>query len=228
MVSSDSTREGPDLPRVGTSTSTSDLVEDSLREAILNGRLRPGEMLVERRLAEMLGVSKTPVREALIALARTGLVRITRNKGVAIRHLTTDEARHVYEERLLLEPWAVGESAATGAGFDEAAQIMDMLRGVENGNDVVGLAILNRRFHRALYAPCPNPFVRGSLDGLQDLTTLATVNVVWTRGDTWMSERDEHAAILEACTANNGPAAAELMRRHIANALAQIGMSDHN
>ena len=97
----------PPLPR---STTTSDLVVDSIRDAILSGRLAPGETLVERRLAELLGVSKTPVREALIALAVSGLVTVTPNRGAVVRAVDVEDVRKAYEVRLLLEPWAVAKA----------------------------------------------------------------------------------------------------------------------
>src|SRR5215211_5972136 len=95
------------LQPVARATTASDLVADSIRAAILSGQLKPGETLVERRLAVQLGVSKTPVREALIALSTSGLVAVNPNRGVTVRRLTLDDIRKCYEVRLLLEPWAV-------------------------------------------------------------------------------------------------------------------------
>jgi DNA-binding GntR family transcriptional regulator len=224
MSTGDLTDEPMPLRPLGVTTSRSDLVVESIREAILGGTFKPGELLVERRLADLLGVSKTPVREALIVLSRTGLVQTTRNRGVSIRELTHTEARQVYEERLLLEPWASAVRAQ--ADFASARSIMAQLRRIKSDSDLVGLAIHNRRFHRALYAGCANRFVVDSLDGLQDLTTLATVNMVWGKSKSWKHERDEHGLILDACLAGDADQAVEKMRRHIEGSLGRLDGSD--
>jgi DNA-binding GntR family transcriptional regulator len=111
----------PALPPLPRSTTTSDLVVDSIRRAILDGYLDPGTTLVERRLAEQLGVSKTPVREALITLAASGLVTITPNRGAIVRAVSGDDVRHAYETRLLLEPWAVSQTVRRRAADTVAA-----------------------------------------------------------------------------------------------------------
>jgi DNA-binding GntR family transcriptional regulator len=108
------------LDPVARSTTTSDQVVASIRAAILDGRLAPGEALVERRLAEQLGVSKTPVREAFIALAAAGLVTVTPNRGTVVRAVDTGEVRQAYELRALTEPWAVGRTVRL-AGPDTVA-----------------------------------------------------------------------------------------------------------
>jgi DNA-binding GntR family transcriptional regulator len=215
-------REVAPLSPLGASTSRSDLVVEAIRAAVLNGTLKQGELLVERRLAELLGVSKTPVREALIVLSRTGLVQTTRNRGVSIRKLSVVEAQHVYEERLLLEPWAVGAAVRDDADFSAARAITSQLKKVRRASDLVGLAMQNRQFHRAIYSGCPNAFVVEALDGLQDLTTLATVDLVWDRNESWRRERDEHARILDACLDGDATAAYDLMHEHISASLARI------
>src|SRR6266498_508820 len=81
-------------------------VLEAIKHAILAGELRPGQALVETDLAEVLGVSKTPVREALKTLAGAGLVIMNPYKGAAVRVVDDELARHVYDARLLLEPEA--------------------------------------------------------------------------------------------------------------------------
>src|SRR5947208_14658698 len=76
-------------------------VLDAIKHAILSGELKPGQALVETDLAEVLGVSKTPVREALKTLAGAGLVTMNPYKGAAVRVVDDEQARHVYDARLL-------------------------------------------------------------------------------------------------------------------------------
>jgi DNA-binding GntR family transcriptional regulator len=91
------------------------VVLGAIKHAILTGELRPGQSLVETDLAQVLGVSKTPVREALKTLAGAGLVTMSPYKGAAVRTVDDDLARSVYDMRLLLEPEAVRRSVAQAA-----------------------------------------------------------------------------------------------------------------
>src|SRR5438270_5504021 len=89
-------------------------VLEAIKHAILTGELRPGQALVETDLAEVLGVSKTPVREALKTLAGAGLVTMNPYKGAAVRVVDDEQARHVYDARLLIEPEALARAVARG------------------------------------------------------------------------------------------------------------------
>ena len=91
-------------------------VLEAIKHAILAGELKPGRPLVETDLAAVLGVSKTPVREALKTLAGAGLVTMHPYKGAVVRPFDDEQARHIYDLRLLLEPEALGR--AVTAGYD--------------------------------------------------------------------------------------------------------------
>jgi DNA-binding GntR family transcriptional regulator len=213
-------------PLLGRATSQSDLVAQWLRTAILTGQLRPDEVLVERRLSEQLGVSKTPVREALIVLSTTGLVSVNRNQRVRVRRLTTEDARHVYEQRILLEPWAVAEASRSGrADFREARDLMEDAERLARTDDTAALVITNRDFHRALYAQCENRLIVATLDGLQDLTALAALSVFWEIAPTWKAESVQHHDIYEAAINGRADEAGDLMRKHIERSL--VRLSEH-
>jgi DNA-binding GntR family transcriptional regulator len=209
------------LPR---STTTSDLVVDAIRSAILTGRLKPGETLVERRLADQLGVSKTPVREALIALAAAGLVTVTPNRGTVVRALDAEDVRQAYEVRALLEPWAVARTvrhAAAGALVSARAALHEASQHL-NSADHVPLSLANRRFHRALYAGCGNKLVIAQLDALQELATLGAVALIWTRGPTFRTEHTDHEEILGALEEGAADRAERLTRRHIRQSVQRL------
>ena len=213
----------PALPPLGRSTTRSDLVAASIKSAILSGRLQPDELLVERRIADLLGVSKTPVREALIALTSSGLLTPTRNRGVAVRRLRPEDVQHVYEMRLLVEPWAVGQVSADGT-FDAAGAhqaLDDAARFVET-DDHPGLSLANRRFHRSIYSTCANELVIRALDDLQDLTALGTVSLLWEQWPTWRAEYEEHHEILAAVREGRAADAEELMRGHIQRSIVRL------
>ncbi|WP_182902655.1 GntR family transcriptional regulator [Microbispora sp. H10830] len=210
------------LSPVARSTTRTDLVADAIRTAILSGRLAQGETLVERRLAERLGVSKTPVREALIGLAATGLVVIGPNRGVTVRVVGRADLRKAYEVRLLLEPWAIGRTAASGPAADGARAALAEARALLAGTDTAALSLANRRFHRELYARCGNELVVAQLDTVQDLAALGSVTVLWRDRPTWPEEHEEHEAVLAAVEAGDAALAERLTRRHIERSVARL------
>ena len=188
--------------------SRTDFVLESIKEAILNGKLKPGQALVETDLAATLNVSKTPVREALKTLAGSGLVVMSPYKGAAVRTVDAAMAGSVYDVRMLVEPEALRRAVLLGASFDEAALAL------EDVDDLARRSLANRRFHRALYAGCGNPLMIQILDGLRDQAALITV-AGWGICPTWDDEAAEHRAILAAAVAGKGDLASELLRRHI-------------
>lgn len=207
----------------------SDLVAASLRSAILSGRLGPGEVLVERRVADMLGVSKTPVREALIALTSSGLLTPTSNRGVAVRRLRVKDVLGIYEIRMLMEPWAAAGVVEAGMVDMAAAEtaLEDSSQAVEV-DDHVGLSLANRRFHRSLYARCQNELAVRTLDDLQDLTALGTVSLLWEHWPTWRDEEVEHREIFEAAKAGGSTQVENLLRNHIGRSVARLTSGDQD
>ena len=99
----------------GATPSRTEAVLDAIKRAILAGELRPGQSLVETELAQMLGVSKTPVREALKTLAGAGLVTMSAYRGATVRAIDPASAAAIYDLRLLLEPEAVRRAVGRGA-----------------------------------------------------------------------------------------------------------------
>jgi DNA-binding GntR family transcriptional regulator len=188
--------------------SRTDFVLESIKEAILNGKLKPGQALVETDLAAALNVSKTPVREALKTLAGSGLVVMSPYKGASVRTVDAAMAGSVYDVRMLLEPEALRRSILLGASFDDAALAL------EDVSDLARRSLANRRFHRALYAGCGNPLLIEILDGLRDQAALITV-AGWGICPTWDDEAAEHREILAAAVAGRDDLASELLRRHI-------------
>ncbi|MET9229426.1 GntR family transcriptional regulator [Lentzea sp. NPDC003310] len=188
--------------------SRTDFVLESIKEAILSGKLTPGQALVETDLAATLAVSKTPVREALKTLAGSGLVVMSPYKGAAVRTVDAELARSVHDVRLLLEPEALRRSVELRVDLSEARAALD------DTDDLARRSLANRRFHRALYAGCGNPLLVEILDGLRDRTALIAV-AGWGISPTWEAEDAEHRAILVAAEEGFADEAAELLRRHI-------------
>lgn len=129
-------------------------VQDNLRQAIISGRLAPGVRLIERELTEMMGVSRTVVREALRQLESEGLVALIPNKGPVVRELSTDEAKDLYSIRAVLEGFAA-RLFAEKASEAQSAELADALRAVVDayaGTDANRVLETKNRFYEALFA----------------------------------------------------------------------------
>jgi len=196
-------------------------VLDAIKHAILAGELRPGQSLVEVELAQMLGVSKTPVREALKTLSGAGLVTMSPYRGATVRAIDDETARAIYDLRLLLEPEAVRRTvrrsappAGDRAGRAGPAAATEALARADAAADEAERSLANRDFHRAMYAGCGNPLLVRTLDDLRDQTALVSA-AAWQAEPSWRHEAGEHRAILAAAAAGDADRAARLLAAHI-------------
>jgi DNA-binding GntR family transcriptional regulator len=188
-----------------------------LRQAILTGRLKPGERLVEERLAEEHGVSRNPVREAIRALASEGLVEVSARRGASVLRMTDQEARETIEIRALLE----GHNARLAARRQDKEVIKRIEAVLKKGAQAVAnkrfeqLAELNHAFHRELYAAGQNTVLGDILDKLRDRTAM-----LFAPGDPSRQARnwEEHAAILRAVVDGDERLAANLATEHVMRA----------
>ncbi|MCZ4125361.1 GntR family transcriptional regulator [Streptomyces sp. H39-S7] len=198
--------------RPGSLPSRTEAVLDAIKHAILTGELKPGQSLVETELAARLGVSKTPVREALKTLAGTGLVVMSPYKGASVREVGHALARSVYDMRLLLEPVAAERTTANPHGaWGEAQAALDR---ADRAADGAERSLANRDFHRTLYAGCGNPLLVHSLDELRDQTALVS-SAAWAVRPSWEMEAREHRAILRAAQDGKPDLVGTLLREHI-------------
>jgi DNA-binding GntR family transcriptional regulator len=203
----------------GAIPSRTEAVLDAVKHAILAGELKPGQSLVETELAQLLGVSKTPVREALKTLAGAGLVTMSPYRGATVREIDRATAAAIYDLRLLVEPEAVGRAvrAATAApaGPDRWAQAEAALQASAAAADQAQRSLANRDFHRALYLGCGNSLIVKVLDDLRDQTALLSA-LSWRQAPSWEHEATQHRAVLAAAQAGDADGAAALLREHIA------------
>ncbi|MFC4009344.1 GntR family transcriptional regulator [Nonomuraea purpurea] len=194
------------------------VVLEAIKHAILTGALQPGQPLVETDLAQQLGVSKTPVREALKTLAGAGLVTMSEYKGASVRTVDTALMESVYDLRVLLEPEALSRTVRLGADLTPAAEA---LRSADAAPDRAGRSLANRDFHRTLYAGCGNPLLVSTLDSLRDQTALISA-AAWDRVPTWEREAEEHREILRAAESGSADGAAHLLREHMCSFVQRV------
>jgi DNA-binding GntR family transcriptional regulator len=203
--------------------SRSDLIVDAIRSAILSGKLPAGQPLVERDLAAMLGVSKTPIREALKVLSRSGLVTTVSFRGAAVREVDRELIDSIYEVRLLVEPVAIQHSIKRhdDESLQMAAATLHHARAAAEADNFVELSACNRLFHKQLYSRCQNQLMISILDQVQDLVALISTHF-WRRRATWSHEAAEHEDVLHAVEIGDEDRAYELVRRHVASSLERI------
>jgi DNA-binding GntR family transcriptional regulator len=189
---------------------------EEIRSAILTGTLATGQALPERDLAEALGISKTPVREALRVLAQQGLVDFIPYKGAQVHSPTEGELRTLAETRALLEPTAAAlslirnpEETISGAAFK-----LEEIRRARGNPGAGALAIANRAFHSALYRHCSLPALVQALDGLHDMTVLSST-LGWRIVSSASKEMDEHQEMLAAAEQRDPALLARRVYDHI-------------
>jgi|SRR5699024_21295 len=206
----------PVSPQVALPGSRIDVVLDEIRHSILNRHFAAGQQLVEADLAKSLGVSKTPVREALKILASSGLVSFEPYKGVRVRTVDEQLARDVFEVRISLEPEAVSRSVTNmdRSELDAAAILLEEARQAGEAGDYGRMSGLNRKFHATLYSRCGNEILISLLDNLRDRSALVTL-AVWEQQPTWGKEWGEHNRMLEAAMKGKAQDAADLVHAHI-------------
>jgi len=187
-----------------------------LRGAIQRGEFDPGTRLVEQRLAEELGVSRTPVREALYRLEREGLVTKVPHKGIVVREQDPEELKEVLELRGLLEGHAAALAAKKGDEelFDELEEILKRSEEALEKNDIDELVKLNTQFHETLYRRCGNHKLLELIKDLRDQFFRFRTSILRIKGMPRVSIED-HYKMLELMRKGESQAVEKLVREHI-------------
>jgi DNA-binding GntR family transcriptional regulator len=193
-----------------------DWVYEELKSAIVDLRLAPGDPLREAALAEQLGVSKTPIREALTRLEQEGLVETTSFKGAVVSGYSRQDLIEIYELRELLENAAARAAAESmpDADRDRLRRICRESRELKTGNDAAGLATLISAFDDVLFDQVRNSRIRALIENLQAHLTRIGQLTAEIPGRIEASV-DEHEKILEAIAARDPEQAERQMSAHI-------------
>lgn len=185
-----------------------------IRGAIEEGRLKPGERLRATALQKELGMSPTPIREALRLLQAQGLVEHRPHHGMVVAEYPVEETEEVYRLRMVLEPMAAG-LAAEGASAEQVENIYrrldDLKEAVEAGAARVDAAELNAAWHRAVYEAAGSPYLEEFITRLWGVLPLEAI---------WLEIRseasvEEHERITAAIERRDASEAAALVKRHI-------------
>ena len=174
-------------------------VYSTLLAWIMEGELRPGEKLLDKELAEKMGVSRTPVREALRRLEDKGLVESSANRWTRVADISIAEPEMIYPVIWTLEELAIGEASGsmTEADFEKMETANTLLKKALADGDPVGASRADAQFHEVYIQRTANPFL---INILQDLKIrYRRVEVTYFEGSSLATDSvEEHRQILEA------------------------------
>lgn len=194
-----------------------------LREKILSEEIKPGEWIVERKLTEVYGVSRTPIREVLRMLMEDGLIELNGKKGYAVRKLTLEDFVEIYTAREAIEG-----AAARLACRNRNEELIQKLQKLKQELELVDIdsdpargVALGRQLHDLLIEYSGNRILKKFYEKLRLLTNM-TRNITKRSVDIEKKSRDEHIQIIEAVLKGDETEAEDLLRKHLRRTLSSV------
>ena len=192
---------------------------ESLRNAIKNGKLKPGERLMEVQLAEELGISRTPVREAIRKLEQEGYVIMLPRRGTYVSSVSVHDVQEIFEIRTALEKLSTG-LAARRIENDELEQLQKLLTKIEGyieKRDIDNIVKTDIEFHDLLYHVSRNERLSGIISNLKEqLARFRTLSMSYP--GRLEETLEEHREMVEAIASGDVEAAREAAERHMVRA----------
>ena len=195
-----------------------DVVFNTLRRAILRGELKPGERLMEIQLANKLGVSRTPIREAIRKLELEGLVLMIPRKGAEVAEITEKNLRDVLEVRGALEELAV-QLACERMDKEKLKELhaaADHFREILDSDDITAIGEADEAFHDVIFAATDNTRLVQLLNNLREQMYRYRIEYL-KKKECHPQLLEEHAAIMKAIEEHDKEKATQITIRHIAN-----------
>ena len=189
---------------------------DFAKWAILNAVYSAGDVITEGALANEIGVSRTPVREALLRLEVEGLVELHPKKGAVVTSFTQQEVEDVLEARVLVENFTAARSFANRATFlDALVQVHEDMGRRRREQDTAGFTECDRIFHELIVDGAGNAVLSAIYRTLRERQTLFTSVMVRGRGDRMDAAIAEHDRIIERLRADDADAFAGVVNEHL-------------
>ncbi|MBQ9698379.1 MAG: GntR family transcriptional regulator [Acidaminococcaceae bacterium] len=196
-----------------------ELVCEHIREAIINGTFAPGERLMEIQMADEMGVSRTPVREAIRKLEMEGFVVMIPRRGTYVSNMSIKDINDVYEIRISLDTLAAG-LAAERISDEELEELQRLLVKVGNAieeNDMAKVVEADIEFHDVLYKASRNERLRNIINNLREqITVIRGVSMRYP--GRLKDTQEEHRRLVESIAARNVEKSQEIARIHLENA----------
>jgi DNA-binding GntR family transcriptional regulator len=190
-----------------------------IRARIISGAMQPGVLYALGTTASELGVSVTPVREAVLELARERLVELARNRGFRVREMTERELDEIVEFRRMVEPAAVRLVAERGllASGSELHELAKASEKYAAAGDWVGFLDSDRDLHLGIISRLGNDRLTQVVGSLRDQSRLYGLDRV-AGTESLMQSTHEHDSLLDAIVGGRGDEAADIMDRHLSHA----------
>lgn len=195
-----------------------EVVCESLREAIRNGVLKPGERLMEIQLAEELGVSRTPVREAIRKLELEGYVVMMPRRGTYVANMSIRDINEIFEIRTALESLSNGLAAEhiTDEELEHLQRLLVVIGGYIKDGDIEKIVETDIEFHDLMYHAARNQRLVGIISNLRDqLTRFRTLSMSYP--GRLEATLEEHKLIVEAIATGDKKAASKAAEKHMEN-----------
>lgn len=205
-----------------------DLVTDRLRDLIVEGHILAGERINESDLCRSLGVSRTPIREALKVLASEGLVELSRNRGAVVPKPSREDARDMLLLMSALEAFAVEEATknATEAEITELRALHNSMYAAFEATDRHAYFDINQRIHKEIVAISRNRTLLPIHSQLQ--ARMRRLRFLGNdHPENWRVSVAEHDELIESLERRDANAASAAMRRHLRNAINRIDTVIH-
>lgn len=200
-----------------------DVVFNTLRQAILRGELKPGERLMEIQLANKLGVSRTPIREALRKLELEGLVNMVPRKGAEVADITEKSLRDVLEIRKALEELSVQLACEkiTEEEIEELKRVAERFKDTLDDQDVTKIAEADVAFHDVIYTATDNQKLILLLNNLREQMYRYRVEYL-KKEEAYPQLIAEHEELIDNISKRNKEEATRIMCEHIDNQVATV------
>ncbi|MGW3416807.1 GntR family transcriptional regulator [Streptomyces phaeochromogenes] len=187
-----------------------------VKQAVLDRRYEGGTLLTEGELADAVGVSRTPVREALLKLEVEGLIRLYPKKGALVLPVSAQEIADVVETRQLVEEHAIRKAVpASPALIERLTELLAKQKEQAAAGDLSGAAVTDRCFHAEIVRSGGNDILSRLYDQLRDRQLRMGVAVMHAHPDRITKTLTEHREILDALRSGDAEAAVALVHRHV-------------
>ncbi len=194
-----------------------------IKSQIISGAYGPGETLLESKLADELGVSRTPIREAIRLLEMEGLVETTTKKGAIVLGISQQDVEDIYAIRQLVEGLAARWAAErlSAADLKELQKTYELMEFYAQKHEVEEIAELDNKFHQMIYEAAGSKILYLTLRNLHQYVQIARLKSLSMQNRLPLT-LSEHRAILEAFEAKDADAAEKAMTEHVRQAYQNI------